>query len=468
MKAPRSKRVRVGAWLLPALLLFAIAPAEAQVVIVRDVALVDPDGSAPARATLVLRDGAIAAIEPAGKALAIEAAAVVDGRGLFAMPGLMDGHVHAHRDGRAAWHYPLYLAHGVTRVRDAGTHLGAALELRRPGARDPAGPRVHWGSPPLDGAPPVLSFGLGVETPAAAREIVRLAKREGFDFVKTYDRLSPEVYRAILDEARRVGIPVEGHVPLSSSPADALAGGQRAIDHLTMVLESCVPGALEWTHAGAEGDSMGLLLDGRLAAALGTYDTAACNAMFKRFADAGTWHIPTLIQMRGAVAMDDPAIVASPDLALVPAAVRKEWTDYRTAAKPAEMRAGRAVYTAMLRAVGDMHRAGVRLLAGSDASTEPYVVPGASLHQELALFVQAGLTPLEALRTATTDASRYAGDDPARIGFRVGAPADIVLLTADPRRDIRNTRAIAWVVQRGVAHDRAALDAMLAAAPGKR
>jgi len=410
--------------------------------------------------TLSLHD----ALPISGAAIASDGATVIDGRGLFAMPGLMDAHVHAHRDRREAWHYPLYLAHGVTRVRDAGTHLGAALALRRPGGRDPSGPSVHWGSPPLDGAPPVLSFGLGVETPAAAREIVRMAKREHFDFVKTYDRLSPEVYRAILDEARSVGIPVEGHVPLSSSPADALAGGQRAIDHLTLVLESCIPGALDWTHAGAEEDSMALILDGRLAAALGTYDATTCNALFRRFAKAGTWHIPTLIQMRAAVAMHDPAIVANPDLALVPASVRQEWADYRAAAKPAEMRAGRAVYAAMLRAVGDMHRAGVLLLAGSDASTEPYVVPGASLHQELALFVQAGLTPLEALRTATTDAARYAGDDPSRIGFRVGAPADLVLLTADPRNDIRNTRAIAWVIQRGVAHDRAALDAKLASA----
>ena len=82
---------------------------------------------------------------------------------------------------------------------------------------------------------------------------------------------------------------------------------------------------------------------------------------------------------------------------------------------------------------------------------------------ELALFVEAGLSPLTALRTATTDAARYAGDDPSRIGFRIGAPADLVLLTADPRDDIRNTRAIAWVVQRGTAYDRGQLDAKLAA-----
>ena len=131
------------------LLLVCAASAAAQVVIVRDVALVDPDGIAPQRATLVLQDGVFAAIEPRDAAVAIEGALEIDGRRLFAMPGLMDAHVHAHRDGREAWHYPLYLAHGVTRVRDAGTHLGAALAIRRPGGRDPSGPTVRWGSPPF-------------------------------------------------------------------------------------------------------------------------------------------------------------------------------------------------------------------------------------------------------------------------------------------------------------------------------
>jgi imidazolonepropionase-like amidohydrolase len=436
--------------------------AQAQTVVVRDVALVDPDGNAPGRATLVLRDGVIAAVHAADSQAAIDGAMVIDGHALFAMPGLMDAHVHAHRDGREAWHYPLYLAHGVTRVRDAGTHLGTALAVRDAVARNPSAPRVIWGSPPLDGAPPVLSFGLAAETPAAARELVRMAKREGFDFVKTYDRLAPEAYRAILDEAKRVGIAVEGHVPLASSPEEAVAGGQRAIDHLTLVLESCIPGALDWTHAaaGPDADSMALLADGRLAAALDRYDDAACHALFRRFADAGTWHIPTLVQLRDAYAMDDPQVVEDPALALVPAPMRQEWADHRNEAKPNELRAGMAVYARQLRMVGAMHRAGVRLLAGSDASNEPFVVPGDALHDELSLFVETGLTPLEALRTATTDAARYAGDDPSRIGFRTGAPADLVLLTSDPRHDIRNTRAIAWVIQRGVPYDRGALDGM--------
>lgn len=459
------RSVHRSATLFSFLLLFGLLAcvdlAKAQTLVIRNVALVDPDELASERSTLVLRDGVIAAIENPGARLSITSAREIDGNALFAMPGLMDAHVHAHRDGREAWHYPLYLAFGVTRLRDAGSHLGSALAARRPGGRDPSGPTVRWGSPPLDGAPPVLSFGLAAETAAAGRELVRMSKREGFDFVKVYDRLSPEAYRAILDEAKHQGIAVEGHVPLASSPIDAMTGGQHAIDHLTLVLESCIPGALEWTHADTGADSMALLTDGRLAAALERYDVSACDALFQRFVNAGTWHIPTLVQLRGAFALDDPTVTDSADIRLVPEAVQQEWADYRREAKADELRAGMAVYARQLRLVGDMHRAGVRLLAGTDASTEPFVVPGAALHDELALFVRAGMTPLQALRTATTDAARYAGDEPEHIGLRVGAPANIVLLSADPRLDIRNTRSIAWVVQRGEAHSHEELSARL-------
>ena len=119
-------------WRLLLGLLLCASGAQAQTLVVRDVALVDPDSQAPARATLVLRDGVIASIEASDAAVLVEGAQVIDGRALFAMPGLMDAHVHAHRDGREAWHYPLYLAHGVTRVRDAGTHLGSVLAVRDP------------------------------------------------------------------------------------------------------------------------------------------------------------------------------------------------------------------------------------------------------------------------------------------------------------------------------------------------
>src|SRR5690606_12858522 len=116
----------------------------------------------------------------------------------------------------------LYIAHGVTTIRDAGTHLATALSERARTQADELAPSVIWGSPPIDGSPPVLPFGLGAEDADGGRALVRQLKGAGFDFIKIYDRLGADAYRAILAEARDQHIPVDGHVPLSSSPGFAV------------------------------------------------------------------------------------------------------------------------------------------------------------------------------------------------------------------------------------------------------
>lgn len=429
--------------------------------VIRNGTLIDPDGAASRSATIVIRDGKVAEIR-ATELPTPTGATVVDARGQYILPGFWDMHVHAHREDRRAYHYPLYIAHGVTTIRDAGTHLATALSERARTQADDLAPSVIWGSPPIDGSPPVLSFGLGAEGADGGRALVGQLKGAGFDFIKIYDRLGTDAYRGILAEAKDRGIPVDGHVPLSSSPADAVAGGQRTIEHLTLVLESCIPGALAWTNASSSADSMALLTDGRLAESLDRYDAGACDRLFSAFVAAGTWHIPTLVQMRGAFMIDDTRVTDHPGIPLLPEAVRKEWRKYVADAVPQEIAAGRRVYLRELRLVGDMYRAGVRLLAGTDASNEPFVVPGWSLHDELQLMVEAGVPPLSAIQAATTAPARHSRPGvPA--GFAVGAPADFVLLRADPRVDIRNTREIHGVILRGRSLTRQDLDAMLAA-----
>jgi imidazolonepropionase-like amidohydrolase len=166
--------------------------------------------------------------------------------------------------------------------------------------------------------------------------------------------------------------------------------------------------------------------------------------------------------MRGAFLIDDPRVTDHPGMALMPERMRNEWRKYAAEAIPKEIAAGRRVYLRQLQLVGDMYRAGVRLLVGTDASNEPFVVPGWSLHDELQLLVEAGLPPLAAIQAATTAPARHSRPGvPA--GFAVGAPADFVLLRADPRVDIRNTRQIHGVILRGRALTRQDLDAMIAA-----
>lgn len=444
------------------MLVFACAPPTGgATLVIRNVTLIDPDQTRSRLGAIVLQAGRVARVTDDVSLPPPRGATIVEGQGQYLIPGFWDMHVHAHRENRRPYHYPLFIAHGVTTIRDAGTHLATALAERARSTAGELAPSVIWGSPPLDGGPPVLSFGLVAEDADGGRAIVRQMKAAGFDFVKTYDRLSRETYRAILAEAMQQRIPVEGHVPLAASPQDAIAGGQRTIDHLTLVLESCVPGALDWTRENSSADSLALLTDGRLAAALDRYDAAACDRLFAAFVAAGTGHVPTLVQMRGAFLMDDPSVTDHPGIAMVPEAVRNEWRKYRAEANPEEVTAGRAVYLRQRQLVGDMHRAGVRLLAGTDASNEPFVVPGWSLHDELQQLTEAGLSPLSAIQAATTAASRHSRPG-LPTGFEVGAPADFVLLRADPRTDIRNTRQIDAVVLRGTLLTRGDLDSLIA------
>ena len=422
--------------------------ADARLLAVTDVAVVDVDAGVVRRGqTLLVAGDTIAAVGPASAIAVPTRAQRLDGRGRFVIPGLWDMHTHAHRDGRARWHYPAYLAHGVTGIRDAGTFADSAAAWRTRLRTDTLAPTVWWGSPPLDGVPAVLSFGVSIASPDEARAAARRFHAQGYDFLKVYDRLDPASYRALAAEARALGLALEGHVPLRLSPGEVAIAGQRTIEHLTLVLESCIPGTLAWVAADTSRDAMGLLADGRLAASLARYDAPTCGALFDTLAKAAVWQVPTLVQLRGAFLAAGDAVTADPRLRVVPMSVREAWVSTGKDWSASERRAGWAVYRRQLALVGELHRAGVPLLAGTDASDEPWVIPGASLHDELALFVEAGLSPLEALRTATSAPARYRGETGPLLA--PGRRADLVLLANDPTENIGALRHIEAVVLRG-------------------
>lgn len=434
----------------------------AQSLVLDDVHLVHvEDGRIERSRSVLVESGRIVAIGPAG-ASHPPSVLRVDGQGKYLVPGLWDMHTHAHRAGRAAWHYPLYIAHGVVGIRDASTHLGSGLAFRAGERPSGPAPKVVWGSPALDRAPPFLSHGLAVETPEAARQLVRQLAAHGYDFIKVYDGLSPENYLAVVEEARRVGIPVEGHVPLSMSPFDVARAKQRTIEHLTLVLEACIPGTLAWVHAEASADSMALLADGRLAASLDRFDAAICQSLFEELKLAGTWQVPTLVQARGYFVVSHDEMADEPRLSLLPPDVREAWLSHVRDGVAAEREAGAKVFARQHSLVGELHRAGVGLLAGTDASDEVWVFPGSSLHEELDLFVDAGLSPLDALRTATLNPARYRARGKA-IGTLLapGADADVLLVEGNPLDDIAHLRKIHGVVLAGQWHGPAQLRAMI-------
>lgn len=445
----------------------AVAPAGATTIALTHVTILNvEDGSRRTNQTLIVEDGVITKVGAVDAVKIPALAETIDGSGKFVIPGLWDMHVHSHREGRWKYHYPLFLAHGVIGIRDAGSHLGSALAAREWTKSNPIAPYVVWGSPIVDGAPQVNSFGLSAEDDASARALVREFERLRFDFVKVYDRLSPEAYRAIADEARKRKLRLEGHVPLSLSPTEAAASGQTLIDHLTLVLESCTPGALEFTQeefarSPAESDSLALLMDERLVSLLDGFDSEICDALFENFAANGVWQVPTLVEMRGYFHADDPEIARDPRMVFTTPGLSKEWKDWSETADKTELANGRTTLAAQMRMIGAMKKAGVGLLAGTDVSSEPYVFAGSSVHDEMALFVKAGLTPLEALQTATINPLRYLGRTSERPVIAKGEPANLVLLDADPLTDISNTTKISGVFAHGDYFGRAALDVLI-------
>ncbi|MEZ5946941.1 MAG: amidohydrolase family protein [Hyphomonas sp.] len=445
-------------------------PALAQSYVIRDVTVVDVEtGTHRPGQTLIIEDGTIRAMRAEPETCASDDVVTIDGTGQYLIPGLWDMHVHSHRDRRWTYHYPLFRAFGVIGVRDAGSHLGSALAAMERARTDPLAPHVIWGSPIIDGAPPFNSFGLSAEDEASGRILVREIRKWGFDFVKVYDRLTPEAYHGIADEARQLGLRVEGHVPLALSPLGVVASGQTLIDHLTLVLEACTPGALDMVHeaqakAPGDTDSLELLMDDRFASALDSYDAALCNAQFRQFADRQVWQVPTLIEMKGYFYADDPAVTGDPRADLTSPRLLAEWQEWGNEADPAQLANGRAVLDAQMRMIRPMQDAGVGLLTGTDASSEPWVFAGASVHDELAMFVAAGLSPAEALRTATINPMLYQGRSSEGALIAPGEQADLVLLDGDPLADISNTRRISAVFTQGQYYDRSALDALLDAA----
>jgi imidazolonepropionase-like amidohydrolase len=400
----------------------------------------------------------IADIGKAGRLRVPAGARMIDGRGKFLIPGLWDMHVHSLFEGRTELFFPAFVANGVTGVREMSSELSfeeIARVRRRTESGELLGPRFGAVSGRiLEGPVGELGPGMvGVASPEEGRRLVGSFKEQGADFIKVYNQLSRETYFAIVDECRKRRIPFAGHVPLLVTAGEASDAGQKSVEHLTRVLLSCssreaeirrglvVPGPTV-----SAGNRAGFMAEGEAA---DSYDAAKAARLFARFRKNGTWQCPTLVQLRKLASTDDPAFTNDDRSRYVPRAVRADWEERRKRLAGILPFAKR-FYPKDLEVVRAMREAGVGLLAGTDAGWgNPYTYPGFSLHDELELLVLAGLTPLEALQTATLNPARYLGRERELGTIERGKLADLVLLDANPLDDIRNTRRIAAVVVGG-------------------
>lgn len=389
-------------------------------------------------------------------------ATVIDVTGKFVIPGLADMHVHSVGDERVS--PPLYLANGLTTVREMAAPDPVLYDWRdRIEAGTLLGPRMIVAGQIIDGDPtlwdPNLLHVLVVKDEAGARAAVRQVKEEGADFVKVYSRLSPTAYRAILDEARRQGLTVHGHGPDQVSVQEVSAAGQRTIEHIHALALSVSSRETEVrrmqraiTVKTGDYNSWFRQMHPIEWIAANSFSRSRAAEVFGTLRRNRTRVTPTLTMHN---VLDLPDYTA-PD----PATLKYLSADmigtyeyvienlYRANRNAEEISHQRQMWEYRQRFVHELYAHDVPVLAGTDTGT-PYMVPGFALHRELELLVGAGATPRQALYSATVEPARFLGRQADLGSVEAQKIADLVVLDGDPLTDIRNTQRIHSVITRG-------------------
>jgi imidazolonepropionase-like amidohydrolase len=460
--------------LLPGLLIAQTSPIPAaRALAFTNVTVIDVTG-APSKSgmTVIVTGNRIAAIGKTGKVPVPRDAQIIDGTGKFLIPGLWDMHVHALNKPNSETFLPLLVANGVTGIRDMATHtpLEEVNKWKKEidaGAR--TGPRIFAAGLILDGPKPLSpTLSIAIKDETDARNAVRRLKEQGADFIKVYSRLPRDAFYAIADEAKKQGLSFSGHLPTSVTACEASEAGQRTLEHILGWLESCstkearIEQGENPTPSGSTqtpGPVLGFLKQVDDAA---SFDDKKANELTKIFSKNDTWLTPTISARESATYIDEKISGDDPRLKYILLDMRERWKGSNTfsRATPEQLAKLKGGFPSILKAVNRMHRAGAKFLAGTDTIV-PYIFPGFSLHDELELFVKAGLTPLEALQAATLNPAKFFGRANEFGTIEKGKLADFVLLDANPLTDISNTKKINAVVANGRFFERKTLDKML-------
>jgi hypothetical protein len=452
-------------------------PVDADLAITR-VSVVDVErGAIVADQTVLVKGNRIVDVGPASRVRTAAGVRTVDGQGRYVMPGLWDMHAHVHFSGRSPEvEFPLFIAHGVTgaRVMNAGrpSVLPTAQMIlgmhrtwqSRIDAGTLVGPRlVSLGSWVVNGTSGIndsMPAFYKARTTEEGQQLARYFKEQGFDFIKIYNNVSREGYLGLAEEARRIGIPFAGHEPARLSAIEISNAGQRSLEHSRIFLFNCWPGA----------DSM---VKGHLRASQSSvrqrmvdeYDPKICAEVFRTFVKNGTWITPTHGTRKMDAFADNAAYRNDARRKYVLLQQQVAWLqDAAGMVAGDSTRAGRKsfmdFYTKGLELTGAAHRAGVKVMLGTD-SGDSFVFPGDGVHDELAELVKAGLTPAEALKAGTFAGAEYMGRTSEFGSVKTGRYADLIVLDANPLDNIANSRKIRAVVFNGRLFDRGALDSML-------
>lgn len=378
-------------------------------------------------------------------------AKIIDARGLYLMPGLVDAHVHyldAPVSGR------LMIANGILLVRDMGMPNEYILSLRDQLSRgETLGPEMVATGSILDGDPPIIpSISQGLKTPEEGRAAVREQAKAGVDMIKVYSKLDEEVFLAIVDEAHKLEIKVVGHVPEKIYIEDAAAAGLRSSEHLfgfEKVIAKLLGEKVNLTYSG-------LGTDAAFFARLSEVDPQALLEVYQRLRTSGLTVCPTVVVFKTGTNISAIKAGDFPSSEYISPVMQATWKSQLSSQNDIP----EFIWENWMQMVIGLNNAGVPLMIGTDLSV-PGILPGYSVHEEMAIWQEAGIPAADILRSATIVPVEFMGLEDRLGSIREGKAASMILVRGNPLEDIRNAQQIESVFLRGTYFSRQDLDRLL-------
>lgn len=448
-------------------------------VIIQNITTIDAENGLNENQTVVIKEGKIVEVGSSEDlSVSAENNEIIDGSGKFLIPGLWDAHVHfSYIEELAPSMFDLFLAYGITSVRDTGGRIEFIKQWKDRAVANPTeAPRVMIAGPLLDGEPNVYDgsspgrppLSVGLETVEDVTEMVNRLDSIGVDLLKAYEMLTPEQFREVMRLADEKGLKVTGHVPLSMNAVSASNAGLNSMEHMRNLEVSM---ASNWEELQEqrlqlleEGqDDPGGILRSRIHSAMRetaieNYDEDRADEVLQALAENDTWQIPTLALNTRSVEKfyTDPNWQET--FTLLPDSIEQEWYTSAEESAQSEVSEFGAEYSNWLfNMVGKINEAGITIMAGTDTPIG-LLTPGRSLHHELKVMVDAGLTPMEALQSATLNPARYFEMENELGTIDEGKWADLLILDANPLDDIENTLEINTVIKQGKVYNQTALE----------